>query len=244
MNTAAPNDRTLGPDAPEVPLAIQARGKTVHVFDVASVFGIAGKPVHQVAMQILDIASDIECREAARKTRAEMSRRAGAGAEDAKKDPDSFELECNLEALFRICLRVDKTGKATRGAAFPGVAWMRENLTTDELASLLNLYGEMKRRHGRVPLAIEDDRVEAIAVLLAEHVNEDIPESYLAPFPRWYVTHLTVLIASKLAEARKSVDILLAEREATKVEREALEADNAALRAELAALKAPPPEAA
>jgi hypothetical protein len=242
VNTHSPTNKDLGLDASELIHAIQDRGRIVHVFDVANIFGVGGKPVHQIAMQILPSGEDNEARDFAKKSRAEQSRRAGAASEDARKDPDALALEVNLEALFRICLRVDKQGKPTRGAAFPGVAWMRENLTTDELATLINLVDEMKIKHGRVPLEIDDEKVEAVSALLAEHVNDEIPEQYLAPFPRWWVTHFAVLVSSKLAEARKSVDILLQEREANKGEREALEAEIASLRAELAALS-PTPEA-
>lgn len=240
MNTNAPNDRTLPKDASEIAQAMHARERIVHVFDVANIFGVAGKPVHQIAMQVLPAGEEREARDAAWKTHDALARRAGPAADDAKKDADSLHMERNLEALFRICLRVDAKGQPTRGAAFPGVQWIRDHLSVDEIATLIALYDELRIKHGRTALEIDDAKVEAIASMLGEHVNDEIPEQYLAPFPRWYLTHFAVLVCSKLAEARKSVELLLMERDANAKEREALEAELAALRREISPAPAPP----
>ncbi|HEX8794127.1 MAG TPA: hypothetical protein VF765_24460 [Polyangiaceae bacterium] len=230
--TIPPDQKRLLDDGYHLAAALAARGRTTHVFDVADFFGIAGRPIHQLAMQILRIGEETEATDAALKTRAEQAKRAGAGEEQARADAEALEKERTLEAIFRACRRVDEKGQATAWAAFPGVAWLRDNLTTDQTVTLLNLYDELKRRRGPVKMEIDDEHVEAIAGHLADHAGDDIPEAYLAPYPRWFLTHLIVLVAIKLAAARRSVEVLLQEREAWAVERTALETSLAAARGE------------
>ena len=126
---------------------------------------------------------------------------------------------------------VDEKGQPTQWAAFPGVGWMRRELSTDQIATLLALYEELKRKHGPTKVEIDDETVEALAKLLHDHLGDDIPEEFLANYPRWFLTHLAVLIAAKLGEARKSLDLLLEARDAWALERQALEATIDELRA-------------
>ena len=238
---APPDQKRLVDEGYHLAAALAARGRTTHVFDVADFFGIAGKPIHQLAMQILRIGEETEATDAALKTRAEQAKRAGAGEERAANDADALEKERTLEAIFRACRRVDEKGETTAWAAFPGVAWLRENLTADQTVTLLNLYDELKRRRGPVKFELDDEHVESIASMLHEHAGDDIPEEKLAPYPRWFLTHLAVLLSVKLAGARRSVEALLVEREAWQAERVALEASLAVARGE--ALATPVPDA-
>lgn len=222
----------------ELVTAVRARGRIVRVFDVARLLGLGGRPVRQVALQIVPNGEETASIQGAHRTVAEIAKGAGPGEEGAKRDPDIFANEKNLEALFRICRRVDAKGQPTRTAAFPGVAWMRENLSTDELGSLLNLYDELKRRHAGTPLEVDAETVDAVVEALVQHLGDDMPEVILAPYPRWWLTHFCVLVAEQLVQARKSTEILLTEREAWQKEREAMEEERAALEEERGALEA------
>lgn len=222
----------------DLPPALKARGRTIKVFEVNGVLGLGGKPVRRIAMQIIPNGEETESILSAHDTQAECAKRAGRGEAAAAKDADIFANEKNIEALFRICRRVDKNGKPTRAAAFPGPKWMREELSTDEIAALLNLYDELKRKYGGTSLEIDDEMVETIARVLHEHLADDIPEAVLAPYPRWFLTHLATMLASKLQDARKSVEVLLEDAQAATAEREALEAELAGVRAERDALLA------
>jgi hypothetical protein len=245
---AEPSEIASTPECNELARAVHKRGRTVHVFPVGGFFGLGAKPVPAIAMQILSVGEEGEARDAAHKTRAEQSKRAGEGKEAAQKDPSAHDPEQNLEALMRACRMVDDKGQPTPWAAFPGVNWMRRELSIDQQATLLALYDELKRHHGATKLELDEETVESIAHFLHAHLGEDIPESYLAAYPRWYLTHLCVLFAARLFEARKSVELLLQAREAWDVERAALEAELASARAELAAgpgdaPRAPPADA-
>ncbi len=216
--------------------ALHGRGRPSRVFQVEDHFGLinlAGKRTSTLAMQILSIGEEGEAVDAAHKTRSEHSKRAGDGRDDARRDPGAFEREQNIEALMRACRMVDEKGQPTQWAAFPGVSWVRRELSTDQIACLLALYDELKRKHGTVKLDIDADTVGVIAKLLQEHVGDDIPESFLAPYPRWFLTHLAVLLSVDLGQAKKSVDLLLEARDAWQLEREALEAKVAALQAQV-----------
>ena len=223
--------------------ALHARGRTVRVFPIEgfNLINLVGKPTATVAMQILSIGEEGEAVDSAHKTRAEHSKRAGDGRDDARKDANAFEREQNIEALFRACLMVDEKGQPTPWAAFPGVSWIRRELSSDQIATLLALYDELKRKHGPVKLEIDHDTVETIATVLQAHAGDDLPESYLAPFPRWFLTHLAVLLSVALGQARKSVAALLVARDLWDLERQALEETNAGLRAELAAMRGEAP---
>jgi hypothetical protein len=77
-----------------------------------------------------------------------------------------------------------------------------------------NLYDELKRKHAAVKFEIDDETIEELAKTLHRHLGDDLPEAMLAPYPRWFLTHLCVMLAAKLGEARKSVEVLLQQREA------------------------------
>jgi hypothetical protein len=243
---AEPSEVAAYPECSEVVRGLHKRGHTEQVFPLAEFFCLAATPVSAVAMRILSVGEEGEAQDAADKTRAEHSKRAGDGAEEARKNPNALAAEQTLEVLFRACHMVDDKGKPTPWAAFPGVRWMRRELTSDKLATLLALYDELKRKYGGTKLDIDDETVETIARVLYQHLGDDLPESFLAPYPRWFLTHLAVLIAAKLGEARKSVDLLLQERAAFQVERDAWQAERATLEAELAAARGevPAPPAA
>jgi hypothetical protein len=171
-------------------------------------------PVKSVAMQILSVAEEGEARDAAHRSRAEQSKRAADGAEAALKDKSGLEAESNLEALFRACHTVGSKGEAEPFHAFPGVNWMRRSLSTDQGGLLLALYDELKRKYGPHPLEIDGETVDAFVKSLSDHAGDDIPEALLAPYPRVFLSHLCVLLAVRVAEARRSVEVLLEEREA------------------------------
>jgi len=241
---AQPSEVAAYPECSELARALHRRGRAARAFQVDGFFGLIaanGKPSSLLGMQVLSIGEEGEAVDAAHKTRAEQSKRAGEGKEDAKTDANTFAAEQNLEALFRICRQVDEKGNPTPLYAFPGVAWLRRELSTDQIATLLALYDELKRKHGPIKLEIEDEVVETIARVLHEHLGDDIPESLLAPYPRWFLTHLATLLSARLGEARRSVEVLLQEREAWQLERTALQGEIDALRAPSAGAPHTPP---
>lgn len=222
---AEPAELAAHPECSALLAGLRARGRTTHVFPVSDFFGLGARPVHAVAMQILSVGEESEARDAAHKTRAEQSKRAGEGRDEARKDPSAFASEENLEALMRACRMVDEKGEPTPWAAFPGVGWMRRELSTDQQGMLLALYDELKRKHGPHPLEIDPATADALALLLQEHAGDDLPEAYLAPYPRVFLTHLAVMLACRLGEARRSVEVLLDERDALRAELEHMRAD-------------------
>lgn len=230
---AQPSEIQHHPDCTPIARALFKRGRTTKAFEVLDFFGLVdtkGKPSNMLGMRILSIGEETEAIDAAHKTRSDQSKRAGDAKDAAKNDGNAFEAEKNLEALLRICREVNEKGEPTQLPAFPGTRWMRENLSADQLGTLLNLYDELKRKHGPIKLDIDDETVEIIAKVLHEHAGDDIPEAFLAPYQRWWLTHFAVLVSTKLGEARRSLDLLLEEREAWEVERANLQAELAARR--------------
>jgi hypothetical protein len=241
---ADPTEVAANPECGELARALHKRGRTTHVFPLGNFFGLGAKPMHAVAMQILSVGDEGEARDDAHKTRAEQSKRAGDGRDEARKDPSGLAAESNMEALMRACRMVDEKGLPTRFPAFSGVGWMRRELSTDQQALLLALYDELKRKHGPHPIEIDAETVDAIAKVLQEHAGEDLPEAYLAPYPRTFLTHFAVMLAVRLGQARLSVEVLLEEREAWERERAELQAQLEVTRARAPVGEDAPPAAA
>lgn len=215
---AEPSEVAAFPECSDLARALHKRSRPTHVFPLADFFGLGGSPVNAVAMRVLSVGEEGDARDAAHKSRAEQAKRAGEGAEAARKDLSGLEAESNLEALFRASRSVDAKGQPEQFAAFPGVGWMRRELSTDQTGLLTALYDELKRKHGPHPLQIDPEMVDALARTLAAHAGDDIPEALLAPYPRVFLTHLAVLLAVRLADARRSVEVLLEQREAAEQE--------------------------
>ncbi len=214
--------------------AIEDQPRKAYCFPVAGFFGLGGLAIHGVAIRRAVKAEDDAAIVAAHKYLAELSKNAGEGAAAALKTEGDILGDAKiLEIIFRLCREVDQdsiaaaTGdpskwRATKEnwLAFPGPQWMRDNLGTDQLATLLNLINEVRAMQAPAPIDIDDAHIEAVVQMCNEHAGDDIPEAILAGFTRVKLTHSVVLISMKLQEARLSLDILmkqLEEAEAAKV---------------------------
>lgn len=213
--------------------AIEAQPRAAHCFRLEGFYKAGGKVVPAVAVLRANISERDDAAWAAHKYVADGSKRAGEGAAEAKTDTDITIDAKNVELLYRLCREVDPASIAAAPdkpeawkplavgsdanrtwAAFPGPQWMRDHLSSDQLAQLLALVVEVQRREAPDAGAIDDDAVEAVVKLCQDHAADDIPEAILDKFARTKLTHLIVLISVKLAQARLSVDTLLSQMDA------------------------------
>jgi hypothetical protein len=177
---------------------------------------------------------------AAYKYVARVTAEVGEARDAAMRDMDLLGDSKVVQALWRACREVADPNDLSKGTgkhpAFPTDDWMREHLTTDQLAALMNLYAETRRAAYPERWDVSEDRIEALLTMAANTSDSDIPEAVLAPYAREQITHAFVFAAERLREARTSLETLFAqvdERDATV----------AALRAEIERLQSGTPAA-
>ncbi len=221
-----------GPRRSALEQAIEARGEQVYTFPVSGFFGLGSKPILQIGIRMQGSSEDDYAVVAAHEYLDQLTRGCGDAGPAARADSDLLDSAKTVEALWR-CTREVVEEPAGSGQWKPtglpaflgGPAWMRKHLSKREIAVMFSLLGEAKRLDGikrGIVEDISDDAVEAVVKMCAEHVGNDIPEAMLAGVEKPNLTHLVVLISAKLAEARMSVETLLAEREAMGVESDPL----------------------
>lgn len=189
-----PSDReTQAQELTPLARAIQSRQRPVEVFDVAGVFGLGGEVVPQVALRVM-VKRDEDV--AIKAARAYVSGLAGS---DAVSDPDVMLDAKNVEAMFRAC----RDPQNPENPIFPGPQWMRDHLTTDQVATLVNAYAEVRRKHGGADWGVDEERVEAIVKACWDARGTELPELALARIPREALTTVIVQLACKLVRERE-----------------------------------------
>lgn len=180
--------------------AIEARGRAVVVCDVTGFFGPGGKPVEKIGIRINVNGEEDRAVVDAHRYAAEL----GKGTE-AAKDGDLLLSAKQVHVLWTACRAVDAEGKATDFGAFPGPKWMRDNLTTDQLAALLNLYNDVRTRQSPWPHEFTDDRVEHVAAICADGADTEIPTAMLARIEREMLAQYLIVVSCKLRKARSEL---------------------------------------
>ncbi len=172
--------------------------RTLHVRDVSGYFSAGDKPVPKIAFWVSTKEEDDAAVSAAH---AYVAKVAGEQA-GAKEDADLILDAKAVEILWRVCRNPDEPTYP----AFTAPSVMRSKLSTDKIATLLNLYNEVRALEGPPLAKIDEANVEAIVELCAKHAGTDAPDTFLAALPRVVVSQLLVLVSVKLAEARGAAE--------------------------------------
>lgn len=180
--------------------AIEARGRKVKVCDVTGFFGPGNRPILEIGIRVNVKGEEDTAVVDAHRYAQELAR-----GTEAAKDDDLLREAKVLHALWSACREVDADGNATIMGAFPGPKWMRDNLTSDQLAALLNLYNDVRTRQSPWPHAFTDDEVENLAMLCADGADTEIPTAMLAGIPREAVAQYLILVSCKLRKARSEL---------------------------------------
>ncbi len=175
-------------------LAIDAFEPKLHEFEVNGFFGLAEAPIYKIAFRVARKDEETAAYSAAH---AYISK-AASGNDAAKSDEDIVRDAKLGELLFRVCRNPDDP----KYPVFSGPEWMRKNLTTDHIATLMNLYLSVRAAEGTGPSDIADITVEAVLELANKHARTDIPDAFLAGMSREYVNQIVILSAVKLDAAR------------------------------------------
>jgi len=193
-------------------LAVEARPRRAYEFDVGGFFGLGGLPIHKIAIRVAVKSEE----DVAIVSAYDYLTKAGATADSgARTDADILNDAKAIEVLFRCCQRAEPGDPAKnvpsdeaqgyRYSAFPGPEWMRNNLTTDQLATILNLVNEVRVKEGPLKLDIDLATVRALAQGCDALADTDTPDVLLAPCSREWLAQAFVLLAIEwMAEVNRA----------------------------------------
>ena len=181
----------------KIALAIEQRQRKLYPFEVQGFFGLGDKVIQRVAIRVAVKAEEDEALVAAHvriKALASEDKEA-MGDNDLKVDQKLIQI------LHRICFSPDEETKdGVPYPAFPGPEWMRKNLTTDQIACLMNLYHEVRYIDGPMKATITTEDVCNRAIGLAKVSDTEIPEALLANTDRTWLTHAFILLSVQYKE--------------------------------------------
>jgi hypothetical protein len=177
--------------------AIEARPRKVYEFEVQGFFDLGGKAVHKIGIRSATKSEQDKSIIAAYQRIEELS-----GHDRYKGDEDLIVDAKTIQILFHVCRRAEEGDKKSgyRYPAFPGPAWMADNLTTDQIAVLLHLYSEVREKEGPLRSSISMDDIRTMAKLCSDSSDTDIPEHVLAAAEREWLTQAFVLLSGLYQE--------------------------------------------
>jgi hypothetical protein len=163
--------------------------------EVSGFFGLAGAPVRVVRFVVLRKQEENDALRAAH----QYVKQQAAGNDSAANDPDMMiDAKC-VECLFRSC-KDPTSGRS----AFPGPQWMRDNMTGDQIAVLMNVYNEVRAKCGPIDYRLDREHIDAIVSSCARAAGTDLPDLVLERFPREVLTSLVVLLSQEIVTMREA----------------------------------------
>ena len=202
---------------------IRARPRKVHVYDVAP-FMCMGETRARVAIRI---PTKKEQDRALVGAHQYMVKRAGA-TPSVINDPEIMQDAKSAFIVAECCFEADRADGDVM-PLWPTGNEVSEDLSTDEIAVLVNLVNEVRAKLGPTPHEITEEQVEAFARVCSVGAGTTKPDEVLTPLPHYFVVQLAILFAVRLAEARQTVDD----------QAKALDATNRALAETVPATEAP-----
>jgi hypothetical protein len=187
----------------ELARAIESRERRTYEFEAANFLGLGKKPIGKYAIRVVTKSEQDTAVLAAHKYVDSLAKGEGVDPSIATGDRDILTDAKTCHILYAAC----RDAKDPKYPAFPGPLWMMQHLSTDEISCLLNHYNEALRLSGALESDFSADRVEALAVMLAEHADTDVPNVYLMRFTREQIGELCVLLALKLSTERAAVEL-------------------------------------
>lgn len=179
-------------DVGELGAQLIAMPRQCKEFDVGKMLGLAdGKIAVRVATKAEQDRAVVGAHD--------YAKRLAGDNKDAAHDPDIL---ADAKSAFIAHVTCRDAKQPDKLPAFLSPTWMMENLSSEQIAVLVNLANEVRIHQPAVARDIADSTVEAIADLCEEHAGDDIPEAVLANMDREYLTHLVVLLSVKLKQAR------------------------------------------
>ncbi len=184
--------------------AIESRVRKHFEIKLNNFFGLGKRPIHKAAICVLVKEDEDEAIKCAYIRIKELV----GDDEQAANDPDLLNDTKVIEALFRAFRRCEEDDKKDgyKYPAFPGPEWMRKNLTTDQVATLLHLYTDWRRQSSEIEHSLDPEHVLAVSESIAANANTDLPEAILAGFDRDDIVAAFSILSVILKEVRDGVE--------------------------------------
>lgn len=178
--------------------ALEQRERYEHSFDVAGFFRASGD-LPALVMHVPTKAEEIRSIMMAYKDAADLSSAAGGAAEEAKRDADLVQELKTINVLWHACRDADDPKRP----AFEHPLWMRDNLDSDHLGTLLRLLEECRKHRGPLPWDVDEAQVTAVREGCVQAWETEVPERVLAVMDHTYLTSLTVMAMKLWHEERE-----------------------------------------
>ena len=129
----------------------------------------------------------------------------GEGGEQLKGDDDIVQ-DAKAAAILHAAVRGNDPGVEGMHPAFPSVRWIIDKLTADQIASLLSLVNEVRSSESGGVRVLTPEEVDALVLVIA---NSDLQSAQvtLARFQREALSHLVVVLATRLVAARTAASV-------------------------------------
>lgn len=175
---------------------IKAQPRKTYEFSVDK-FVALGDEVYKIAIRVPRKREQDSALDSARKYVARMLDK-GEKPEDAAE----FFQDAKCAAIVAVCCLDPKQDMLP---VWPNIDVVCEDLTSDQIAILVRLIEEVRAKELPYSNAIDDDRVEAFAMMAAATANTDMPDEILTPLPHPHLVGLYIMTALKLQEARSEI---------------------------------------
>jgi hypothetical protein len=147
-------------------------------------------------------------------------------SEAAPKAAEDVDLLSDTKTTFILAHTLRDGNDPVDLPAFPSAEWVKHNLTTHQIAVLLNMYNQTVFR--LQPVAKEEDlssdAMTALALMCAQHAGTEIPDRALIRFSREIIAEFFIRLAQILADVMTENAALLSRMDE-------LQAENAQLKA-------------
>lgn len=215
MNPISPNRPASTEHKSALAQAIEAdnANRPCKVFPVSGFFHLGGKPIHKVAIRV-----NVKAEEDIALVRAHQYVKDLCGnVESAKSDHDILSDAKARHALFEAIREVKTTVDAEGNEAdevtqWPGLVspeWMAKNLTTDQVATLLNLYMQTRAEQGGWLDNFDEETVDHMLAIAADAGDRNaLARVSLAQLPREHIQYLLQFAAMRLRAVNLEMEYL------------------------------------
>lgn len=129
----------------------------------------------------------------------------GDGGEQLKADEDIVQ-DAKAAAILHAAVRGNDPGVEGMHPAFPSVRWIIEKLTADQIASLLSLVNEVRSGEAGGVRVLTADEVDALVEVISQS-DLGSAQVAMARFQREALSHLVVVLATRLVAARAAASV-------------------------------------
>lgn len=188
--------------------AIRAMTRNCTIYPVSGFFGLGNKPIHKIAIRVNVKSEEDTALVQAHRYVADLA----AGVESAKQDGDLVTDAKTRHALVVACREVvttvaedgTETDEIRNWPAFPGPAFLADHCTTDQIATLLNLYNQTRAEQSGWFDSFDDETVASLLNIAADSADNPLCRVMLAQMPREQIQKLLVVAAHQLREAKRA----------------------------------------